>query len=48
MIRTEVLESQVASYVGAMRLSPEYPGEVVEELRRGQSRQYKPDERGAL
>ncbi|MCH8995322.1 MAG: recombinase family protein [Chloroflexi bacterium] len=34
MVRAEVLEGQVAAYVGGMRLPPEYLGEVVAELRR--------------
>ncbi len=37
MVRAEVLEGQIAAYVGGMRLSPEYLGEVVAELRRRQS-----------
>lgn len=36
MVRAEVLEAQIAAYVGGMRLPPEYLGEVVAELRRRQ------------
>ena len=36
MVRAELLEDQVAAYVGGMRLPPEYLGEVVAELRRRQ------------
>ena len=36
MVRAELLEAQVAAYVGGMRLPPEYLGEVVAELRRRQ------------
>ncbi|MCH8921167.1 MAG: hypothetical protein IIA23_10765, partial [Chloroflexi bacterium] len=34
MVRAHILEDQVASYIGGMRLPPEYLGEVVAELRR--------------
>lgn len=33
MVRAEVLEGQIAGYVGGMRLPLEYLGEVVAELR---------------
>ncbi len=38
MVRTPVLETQIAEYVGGMRLPPEYLGEVVAELRCRQPR----------
>lgn len=45
MVRTPVLETQIAEYVGGMRLPPEYLGEVVAELRsRHQHRDDRPDE----
>ena len=33
MVRAELLEAQIAAYVGGMRLPPEYVGQVVTELR---------------
>ena len=36
MVRAEVLEAQMAAYVGGMRLPPEYLGAVVAELRQRQ------------
>ena len=42
MVRADVLEAQVASYVGGMRLPPEYLGAVVAELRARQQ-QPRPD-----
>ena len=44
MVRTHLLEDQIASYVGGMRLPPEYLGEVVAELRSRQ--QYRNDDPG--
>ncbi len=38
MVRTPVLETQIAEYVGGMRLPPEYLGEVVAEFRCRQPR----------
>ncbi len=40
MVRAEVLEGQIAAYVGGMRLPVEYLGEVVVELRRRQNVQH--------
>ena len=42
MVRAELLEAQMASYVGGMRLPPEYLGAVVTELRQRQQ-QTEPD-----
>ena len=48
MVRTYVLEDQIASYVGGMRLPPDYLGEVVAELRRRAARPDQPQERRGL
>ena len=48
MVRTPVLETQIAEYVGGMRLPPEYLGEVVAELRSRQPRNDAAEERISL
>ena len=48
MVRAEVLEGQLAAYLGDMRLPPEYLGAVVEELRQRRKAVAKPDQRPQL
>lgn len=48
MVRTNVLEQQIADYIGGMRLPPQYLGEVVAELRRRHQRPDNPNERETL
>lgn len=48
MVRTHVVEDQVAAYIGGMKLPPEYLGEVVADLRRRRERPSDPKEAAAL